>query len=107
MSLDKIPSIFIYQRHPRVTINGHLDNLSFSLQKTENFSLFSGIEAGSTIGLYLDLDQCLLSFYCNDEKHGPIEFPSLEDVDVVYPAFSLNRNVTMTLYSGIKPPTEM
>ncbi|XP_066929096.1 E3 ubiquitin-protein ligase TRIM9-like [Clytia hemisphaerica] len=66
-----------------------------------------GIEVGSTIGLYLDLDQCLLSFYCNDEKHGPIEFPSLEDVDVVYPAFSLNRNVTMTLYSGIKPPAEV
>ena len=66
----------------------------------------TGIETGSTIGIYLDLDQCLLSFYCNDEKHGPIEFPSLEDVDVVYPAFSLNRNVTMTLYSGLKPPID-
>jgi len=65
-----------------------------------------GIDVGSTIGLYLDLDKCLLSFYCNDEKHGPIEFPSLEDVDIVYPAFSMNRNVTMTLYSGLKPPSQ-
>jgi len=63
-----------------------------------------GVETGSTIGLLLDLDHCLLTFYCNDEKHGPIEFPSLQNVEMVYPAFSLNRNVSMTLYTGLSPP---
>ena len=66
-----------------------------------------GVDTGSVIGLYLDFDKCQITFYCNDEKHGPIEFPSLEDVDVVYPAFSLNRNVTMTLHTGIAPPVDV
>ena len=81
--------------------------LDFFYKYLFHFFYHSGIDSGSTIGLYLDLDKCLVSFYCNDEKHGPIEFPSLEDVDVVYPAFSMNRNVTMTLYSGLQPPPEV
>ena len=56
------------------------------------------------IGLLLDLDNCLLTFYRNEKKYGPVEFPTLQEVDVVYPAFSLTRNITMTLYSGLPPP---
>ena len=63
-----------------------------------------GIGKGSTMGLLLDLDNCLLTFYCNGQKRGPVEFQSLENVDVVYPAFSLNRNVSLTLYTGLDPP---
>ena len=63
-----------------------------------------GIGAGSTLGLLLDLDNCTLTFYCNEDRRGPVSFPSLTNADVVYPAFSLNRNVSMTLHTGLEPP---
>ena len=62
-----------------------------------------GIEAGSTVGLLLDLDENTLTFYCNGEKRGPVAFPSLANADVVYPAFSLNRNVSTILQTGLEP----
>lgn len=65
-----------------------------------------GIGCGSTVGLLLDLDENTLTFYCNGKKRGPVSFPSLTKADVVYPAFSLNRNVSMTLHTGLDVPEE-
>ena len=64
-----------------------------------------GIGAGSTVGLLLDLDENKLTFYCNGEKRGPVLFTSLCKADVVYPAFSLNRNVSMILHTGLELPS--
>lgn len=51
-----------------------------------------GIDAGTVIGVLLDLDQGQLSFYVNDERQGPIAFNNMSGS--FYPAVSLNRNVS-------------
>jgi len=61
-----------------------------------------GIEAGSVVGVLLNLETHELSFFVNDEQQGPIAFSDLKGV--FYPALSLNRNVTITVTSGIEPP---
>ena len=63
-----------------------------------------GIKMGSVIGVLLDLDLGQLSYFINGEPHGPIAFKKLNGV--FYPAFSLDRNVQMTLHSGLQPPVE-
>ena len=47
-----------------------------------------------------------VSFYINDEAHGPIAFTNLTQGGVYYPAVSLNKNVQLTLVSGLNPPTQ-
>lgn len=62
-----------------------------------------GIRTGSVVGVLLDLDRHLLSFYLGGEQHGPvINLP----IGVFYPAVSLNRNVQLTLHSGLEPPVD-
>ncbi|ESO09821.1 hypothetical protein HELRODRAFT_117052 [Helobdella robusta] len=62
-----------------------------------------GIGVGSVLGVLLDLDQQHLSFFLNGERHGPImAFTGL--TGVFYPAMSINRNVQITLNSGLEPP---
>lgn len=62
------------------------------------------IGAGSTIGVLLDLNQHTLSYFINDETHGAgLAFTNLPK-GVYYPAFSLNKNVQITLMSGLEPP---
>lgn len=61
-----------------------------------------GIESGSVIGVLLDLDQGQLSFYVNEERQGPIAFNDLQGP--FYPALSLNRNVQVTIHTGLEPP---
>ncbi|CAH1791254.1 unnamed protein product [Owenia fusiformis] len=63
-----------------------------------------GIKQGSVIGVLLDLNQHTLSFYINDEPHGPIAFTGLHGV--FYPAVSLNRNVQVTCSPGLDAPSE-
>jgi len=65
-----------------------------------------GISVGSVIGILLDLNNGTLSFYINDESHGPIAFSNLTQGGVYYPAVSLNKNVQLTLVSGLDPPTQ-
>jgi tripartite motif-containing protein 9/67 len=64
----------------------------------------SGIRQACVIGVLLDLNNFTLSFYVNDELHGTgpafIKLPK----GVYYPAFSLNKNVQITLNSGLEPP---
>jgi tripartite motif-containing protein 9/67 len=63
-----------------------------------------GIQQGSIIGVLLDLNNGTLSYFINDETHGGgIAFSKLPK-GVYYPAFSLNKNVQITLNSGLEPP---
>ncbi|KAK6183695.1 hypothetical protein SNE40_011124 [Patella caerulea] len=63
-----------------------------------------GISPGSVIGMLLDLNQHTLSYFINDQPHGPIAFTDLHGV--FFPAVSINRNVQVTLRSGLEPPVE-
>lgn len=63
-----------------------------------------GIFVGSVIGVLLDLDNGTLKFYINDQPHGPIAFSNLTPGDIYYPAVSLNKNVHLTLVSGLDLP---
>ncbi|XP_061785988.1 tripartite motif-containing protein 67 isoform X3 [Nerophis lumbriciformis] len=61
-----------------------------------------GITKGSTVGILLDLTKHTLTFFVNKEQHGPTAFESLEGVFM--PAVSLNRNVQVTLSTGLELP---
>ncbi|VDD74624.1 unnamed protein product [Mesocestoides corti] len=79
---------------------------SWFLHKGEHFERTDGgIHVGSVIGVRLDCDRGSLSYYLDDEPHGPIAFTGLP-AGVYYPAISLNRSVQVTLRSGLEPPSE-
>ena len=61
-----------------------------------------GIDKCSVIGVLLNMERHELSFYVNDEHQSGIAFKELKGV--FYPAFSVNRNVTITVTTGIEPP---
>ncbi|XP_029109085.1 E3 ubiquitin-protein ligase TRIM9 isoform X2 [Scleropages formosus] len=61
-----------------------------------------GITKGSSVGILLDLNKHTLTFYINKEQHGPVAFENLEGVFM--PAISLNRNVQVTLLTGLEVP---
>ncbi|XP_078464737.1 E3 ubiquitin-protein ligase TRIM9-like [Lampetra planeri] len=61
-----------------------------------------GIGKGSTVGVLLDLNKRTLTFFINEEQQGSVAFEGLEGT--FYPALSLNRNVQVTLHSGLEVP---
>ncbi|XP_051249767.1 E3 ubiquitin-protein ligase TRIM9 isoform X3 [Dicentrarchus labrax] len=61
-----------------------------------------GIGKGSTIGVLLDFSRGIIIFLINDEQQGPVAFEGLEGV--YYPAISINRNVQVTLHTGLPIP---
>uniref|UniRef100_A0A8C1RWF9 Tripartite motif containing 9 n=1 Tax=Cyprinus carpio TaxID=7962 RepID=A0A8C1RWF9_CYPCA len=61
-----------------------------------------GISKGATVGVLLDFSRGILLFLINDEQQGPVAFNTLEGM--YYPAISLNRNVQVTLHSGLPVP---
>ncbi|XP_045057775.1 E3 ubiquitin-protein ligase TRIM9 isoform X6 [Desmodus rotundus] len=61
-----------------------------------------GITKGATIGVLLDLNRKTLTFFINDEQQGPIAFENVEGM--FFPAVSLNRNVQVTLHTGLPVP---
>ncbi|XP_016330770.1 E3 ubiquitin-protein ligase TRIM9 [Sinocyclocheilus anshuiensis] len=61
-----------------------------------------GITQGSTVGILLDLTKHTLTFFINKQQHGPVAFENLEGVFM--PAVSLNRNVQVTLITGLEVP---
>ncbi|XP_058019799.1 tripartite motif-containing protein 67 isoform X7 [Ahaetulla prasina] len=61
-----------------------------------------GISKGATVGILLDLNKHSLTFYINGQQQGP---PAFENVEGVFmPALSLNRNVQVTLHTGLEVP---
>lgn len=64
-----------------------------------------GMRPGSVIGVDLNLDEGTLSFWLNGELHGgQPAFTGLPKDVVFYPAFSLSKNVQITLHSNLEPP---
>lgn len=63
----------------------------------------NGIQQGGVVGILLDLHSHTLSYFVNDEPQGEIAFSNIPS-GVYYPAFSFNRNVQITLSSGLEPP---
>lgn len=63
----------------------------------------NGIQQGCVIGVLLDLNKHTLSYFVNDEPHGSSVAFKLPE-GVYYPAFSLNKDVQITLSSGLEPP---
>ncbi|XP_070325222.1 E3 ubiquitin-protein ligase TRIM9 isoform X4 [Odocoileus virginianus] len=61
-----------------------------------------GITKGATIGVLLDFNRKTLTFFINDEQQGPIAFENVEGL--FFPAVSLNRNVQVTLRTGLQVP---
>ncbi|KAM6201698.1 E3 ubiquitin-protein ligase TRIM9 isoform 21-T21 [Rhynchocyon petersi] len=61
-----------------------------------------GITKGATIGVLLDFNRKTLTFFINDEQQGPIAFENVEGM--FFPAVSLNRNVQVTLHTGLPVP---
>lgn len=61
-----------------------------------------GISTGSTVGVLLDLDRHTLHFIVNEMPQGSVAFRDL--YGVFYPAVSLNRDVTVTLHTGLDAP---
>lgn len=67
------------------------------VQRTEG-----GIENGSIVGILLNLQDNHVCFYVNDEKQGTLELSDVKGT--LYPAISLNRNVQVTINSGLELP---
>ncbi|XP_056020543.1 E3 ubiquitin-protein ligase TRIM9-like [Ostrea edulis] len=63
-----------------------------------------GIRRGSVIGVLLDLNKHRLCYFVNDVPQGPVSFKNLHGV--FFPALSINRNVQVTLRTGLEPPAE-
>ncbi|XP_077180213.1 E3 ubiquitin-protein ligase TRIM9 isoform X7 [Paroedura picta] len=61
-----------------------------------------GITKGATVGVLLDLTRRTLTFSINEDQQGPVAFENLEGI--FFPAVSLNRNVQVTLHTGLPVP---
>ncbi|XP_068110869.1 E3 ubiquitin-protein ligase TRIM9 isoform X4 [Hyperolius riggenbachi] len=61
-----------------------------------------GITKGATVGVLLDFTRRTLTFSINEEQQGPVAFESMEGL--LFPAVSLNRNVQVTLHTGLPVP---
>ncbi|KAM8920813.1 E3 ubiquitin-protein ligase TRIM9 [Pelodytes ibericus] len=61
-----------------------------------------GITKGATVGVLLDFTRRTLTFSINEEQQGPIAFDNMEGL--FFPAVSLNRNVQVTLHTGLPIP---
>ncbi|XP_036091475.1 tripartite motif-containing protein 67 isoform X2 [Rousettus aegyptiacus] len=64
-----------------------------------------GVCKGATVGLLLDLNKHTLTFFINGQQQGPTAFSHMDGVFM--PALSLNRNVQVTLHTGLEVPTSL
>ncbi|TGZ59216.1 hypothetical protein CRM22_009213 [Opisthorchis felineus] len=79
---------------------------SWFLHNGEHFERTDGgVRAGSVVGVRFDCNRGTLSYYLNDEPHGPIAFTNLPP-GVYYPAVSLTRAIQLTLHCGLEAPSE-
>ena len=78
---------------------------SWFMHNNEHFERTDGgVREGSVIGVRLDCKKGQLSYYLNDEPHGPIAFTDLKGI--LFPAVSLNRHTQVTLHTGLEAPSE-
>ncbi|XP_041353036.1 E3 ubiquitin-protein ligase TRIM9-like isoform X2 [Gigantopelta aegis] len=90
---DKAWSMYIdYQRSWFIHMDEHTNRTD------------GGIKRSTVIGCLLDLGHHTLSYYIDDEPHGPIAFTDLHGV--FFPAVSINRNVQVSLRTGLEPPVD-
>lgn len=66
--------------------------------------LNGGIRLGSIIGVLLDLNDRTLKFFIDRQQRGSVAFSNFKLNEVFYPAVSLNKNVHLTVVSGLQPP---
>ncbi|KAI5937423.1 tripartite motif-containing protein 67 isoform X1 [Manis javanica] len=64
-----------------------------------------GVCKGATVGVLLDLDKHTLTFFINGQQQGPTAFSHVDGVFM--PALSLNRNVQVTLHTGLEVPANL
>ncbi|XP_011379195.1 tripartite motif-containing protein 67 [Pteropus vampyrus] len=64
-----------------------------------------GVCKGATVGLLLDLNEHTLTFFINGQQQGPTAFSHVDGVFM--PALSLNRNVQVTLHTGLEVPPSL
>ncbi|XP_059981635.1 tripartite motif-containing protein 67 isoform X13 [Lagenorhynchus albirostris] len=64
-----------------------------------------GVCKGATVGVLLDLNEHTLTFFINGQQQGPTAFSHVDGVFM--PALSLNRNVQVTLHTGLEVPTNL
>ncbi|XP_052023024.1 tripartite motif-containing protein 67 isoform X7 [Apodemus sylvaticus] len=64
-----------------------------------------GVHKGATVGVLLDLNKHTLTFFINGQQQGPTAFSHVDGVFM--PALSLNRNVQVTLHTGLEVPTNL
>ncbi|XP_064239670.1 tripartite motif-containing protein 67 isoform X9 [Aotus nancymaae] len=64
-----------------------------------------GVCKGATVGVLLDLNKHTLTFFINGQQQGPTAFSQVDGVFM--PALSLNRNVQVTLHTGLEVPTNL
>ncbi|XP_036916131.1 tripartite motif-containing protein 67 isoform X2 [Sturnira hondurensis] len=64
-----------------------------------------GVCKGATVGVLLDLNKHTLTFFINGQQQGPTAFSHVDGVFM--PALSLNRNVQVTLHTGLEVPTNL
>ena len=63
-----------------------------------------GVDVGSVIGVLLDVTNHKVTFYLNDQKRGTMRLPNIPEA--FYAAFSLSRNVQITLHTGLELPDD-
>lgn len=63
-----------------------------------------GVDVGAVIGVLLDISNHKVTFYLNDQKRGTMRLPNIQEA--FYAAFSLSRNVQITLHTGLDLPDD-
>ena len=67
-----------------------------------------GVTTGTVVGVLLDVDRRQLAFYLDGEPHGAVMTlpPAAAGGGGYFPAVSINRNVQLTVHSGLLPPVD-